>query len=312
MNRAGALRFAAWVWGTVGVCAGTACADSFADRFAAFASATSTNALSIASEPQADDDTTSALALAPTATVEPDRRVANFPPTRAAPRPTFAVRLPETVALPRARTRSEEIVVAARTEPSAAPTASDISFSSWLPRLLPSSLTESAPAPAAKPAMTVAALRPAPADPAVRGTSRPIASDLAALIAAKAHKHGVPVALAHAVVTVESNYNPRAVGGSALGLMQIKHATAQGLGFTGTREQLFDPATNLEWGMRYLSGARKLAKGDLCGTVLRYQAGHRAVSMTQAASEYCVKVKHVMAGGTIMRRQMAEAPFIRQ
>lgn len=310
MNRAGALRFAALVAGTVGACVGTAQADSFAERFAPFASANSFNALT-ASPGARDDDTNSALALAATSEPEAERRLADFPIPRSAPRPAAAaVRLPRTASLPRPRDRSDEGVVAPRSETSTAPTSdADSSFSSWLPRLLPS-LTESAPT--AKPALAAAALAPRPADPGVRGTPRPIPDDLAALIAAKAHKHGVPVPLAHAVVTVESNYNPRAVGGSALGLMQIKHATARALGFTGSREDLFDPATNLEWGMRYLGGARRLAKGDVCGTVLRYQAGHRAAAMTSAAAEYCTKVKHVMAGGSILRRQVAEAPFIRQ
>jgi soluble lytic murein transglycosylase-like protein len=42
--------------------------------------------------------------------------------------------------------------------------------------------------------------------------------------------HKVPEAFVHRVVKRESNYNARAKGGSALGLMQIKHATARGLG----------------------------------------------------------------------------------
>lgn len=123
------------------------------------------------------------------------------------------------------------------------------------------------------------------------------------MIDAKAREHGVPVPLAHAVVRIESNYNPRAVGGRALGLMQIKHATARGLGFTGSREDLFDPETNLEWGMRYLAGARRLAGGDLCGTVMRYQSGHRAQRMNGANAVYCARVRQAMGRSA----QLAEA-----
>lgn len=133
--------------------------------------------------------------------------------------------------------------------------------------------------------------RPAAADPA----AGPAPHQITALIDAKARRHGVPRALAHAVVRVESNYDPRAVGGSALGLMQIKHATAQGMGFSGSRADLFDPATNLEWGMRYLAGARRLARGDLCGTVMRYQSGHRAERMNSANHAYCQRVREFMA-----------------
>lgn len=116
------------------------------------------------------------------------------------------------------------------------------------------------------------------------------------LIDAAARKHGVPVALAHAVVRVESNYNPRARGSAGeVGLMQIKPATARGLGFRGSVKALYDPATNLEWGMRYLAAAHKLASGDTCGTILRYNAGHFAKRMNPVSKRYCGKVKVILA-----------------
>lgn len=122
------------------------------------------------------------------------------------------------------------------------------------------------------------------------------ADDIVILVENTAVAHGVPLELAHAVVRVESNYNPGLTGrGGTLGLMQIKYATARGIGYSGTAKALMDPAVNLEWGMRYLAGARKLAKGSVCGTILRYQAGHRAVHMTQAAAQYCGRVRHIMA-----------------
>jgi soluble lytic murein transglycosylase-like protein len=120
--------------------------------------------------------------------------------------------------------------------------------------------------------------------------------DIVVLVENTAVAHGVPLELAHAVVRVESNYNPTLTGrGGTLGLMQIKYATARGIGYSGTAKALMDPAVNLEWGMRYLAGARKLAKGNVCGTILRYQAGHRAVRMTHAAAQYCGRVRHIMA-----------------
>ncbi len=131
--------------------------------------------------------------------------------------------------------------------------------------------------------------------PKRRAASR-TADDIVILVENIAVAHGVPLELAHAVVRVESNYNPTLTGrGGTLGLMQIKYATARGLGYSGTAKALMDPAVNLEWGMRYLAGARKLAKGNVCGTILRYQAGHRAVRMTHAAAQYCGRVRHIMA-----------------
>ena len=120
--------------------------------------------------------------------------------------------------------------------------------------------------------------------------------DLVVLIENKAIAHGVPLDLAHAVVRIESNYDPRLTGGrGALGLMQIKHATARGMGFSGSAKDLFDPTTNLEWGMRYLGRAYKLARGDLCGTIMKYQGGHRMMHMTPLSTAYCGKAKRLMA-----------------
>lgn len=124
-------------------------------------------------------------------------------------------------------------------------------------------------------------------------------SSLRALIAEKAAAHGVSAELAHAVVRVESNYNPRVTGSAGeIGLMQIKYETARGLGYTGTRAALYEPATNLEWGMRYLAGAHKLAGGNLCGTLAKYQGGH-GTRGTRTAFNYCGRVRTAMsASGT--------------
>jgi hypothetical protein len=47
--------------------------------------------------------------------------------------------------------------------------------------------------------------------------------------------------------------------------------------------------------MKYLGEAYRLAGGDTCGTILRYQAGLRAERMTRAAQTYCGKVKVLQA-----------------
>ncbi|MDQ0326647.1 soluble lytic murein transglycosylase-like protein [Rhodopseudomonas julia] len=126
-------------------------------------------------------------------------------------------------------------------------------------------------------------------------TAKP-ASDLHALVAKAAAKHGVPVELASAVVMVESRFNPRATGSAGeIGLMQIKPATARGLGYTGSIQALYDPETNLEWGMRYLARAYELGGGTTCGTLLRYNAGHYATRMTSGAAAYCGRVKTALA-----------------
>ncbi|MBC2860471.1 lytic transglycosylase domain-containing protein [Stappia sp. 28M-7] len=119
-----------------------------------------------------------------------------------------------------------------------------------------------------------------------------------AMITAEARKHGVPVELAHAVVRVESNYNPRARGRAGeIGLMQIKPQTARGVGFRGSAKALYDPKTNITYGMKYLAGAHKRAGGDVCGTILRYNAGHFAKRMNPVSRRYCGKVKQLLARG---------------
>lgn len=119
----------------------------------------------------------------------------------------------------------------------------------------------------------------------------------AAIISRHAQQHGVPEALAHAVVQVESNYRANARGQAGeIGLMQIKPATARGIGFSGSTQALFDPETNIRYGMKYLARAQQLAGGDLCGTILRYNAGHGAKRMNPISSNYCNRVQRIMAG----------------
>ena len=130
---------------------------------------------------------------------------------------------------------------------------------------------------------------------AVPAEERTHSTELSSLIAAKAAAHGVPAALANAVVRVESNYKPNVTGRAGeVGLMQIKYQTARGLGYTGTRAALYDPATNLEWGMRYLAGAQRLAGGSVCGTLAKYQGGH-GTRGTRTSHNYCGRVRTVMS-----------------
>jgi soluble lytic murein transglycosylase-like protein len=116
------------------------------------------------------------------------------------------------------------------------------------------------------------------------------------LISKHAAANGIPLHLASAIVRVESNYRPNARGSAGeIGLMQIKPATARMLGYTGSIKGLFDPETNIRFGMKYLGMAHKLGGGDTCGTVLRYNAGHAARRMNPISSAYCTKVKQFLA-----------------
>ena len=117
-----------------------------------------------------------------------------------------------------------------------------------------------------------------------------------AIVARYAASYGVPVSLAHAVITIESNYRPNMVGSAGeIGLMQIKPATARMMGYNGSAKGLFDPDTNIKYGMKYLALAQNLGGGTTCGTILKYNAGHAATRMNPISAAYCSKVKVQMA-----------------
>jgi len=115
------------------------------------------------------------------------------------------------------------------------------------------------------------------------------------LIARYASENGLPYELADAVIRLESRYNAGARNGPNMGLTQINVRTAQSLGYKGDAAGLFDAETNLRYGLTYLATAYKLAGGDTCGTLLRYQFGHRTQTMTAAYRAYCAKVKVITA-----------------
>ncbi|MER8695995.1 transglycosylase SLT domain-containing protein [Mesorhizobium opportunistum] len=117
-----------------------------------------------------------------------------------------------------------------------------------------------------------------------------------AIVARYAASYGIPVSLANAVIKIESNYRPNMVGGAGeIGLMQIKPATARMMGYNGSAKGLFDPDTNIKYGMKYLAMARDLGGGTTCGTILKYNAGHGATRMNPVSAAYCSKVKVQLA-----------------
>jgi len=103
-----------------------------------------------------------------------------------------------------------------------------------------------------------------------------------ALVATHARANGVPEALVHRVIVRESRYQPALVGrGGAIGLMQIKLATARALGYTGDAAGLRDPDTNLTYAVKYLAGAYRAANGDHKRAIHYYAAGYYLVAKRQ-------------------------------
>lgn len=95
---------------------------------------------------------------------------------------------------------------------------------------------------------------------------------LDALIAKHAAANNVPEELVRRVIKRESGGNPRAVSRGNFGLMQIKLATARGLGYRGTAAGLLDADTNMTYAVKYLAGAYRVAGGNH-GRAVSYYAG---------------------------------------
>lgn len=138
-----------------------------------------------------------------------------------------------------------------------------------------------------------------PAAPAGKGSKQGSAAKgkkpFSKIINHFASSYGVPSALAHAVVRHESNYRPNVRGKAGeIGLMQIKLSTARGLGYSGSAKGLYEPSTNIQYGMKYLAMAQKLGGGTTCGTILKYNAGHGAKRMNPTSAKYCNSVKTYM------------------
>ncbi|WP_046599762.1 lytic transglycosylase domain-containing protein [Neorhizobium galegae] len=115
------------------------------------------------------------------------------------------------------------------------------------------------------------------------------------LISKYADEYDVPEELALAVVQIESNFRPTVKGSAGeIGLMQIKPATARLMGYRGPDYGLYDPETNIRYGMKYLAGAHELGGGKICGTILKYNAGHGAKRMNPVSKRYCNRVQAVI------------------
>lgn len=107
-------------------------------------------------------------------------------------------------------------------------------------------------------------------------------AEYAEMVAAHARANGVPEALVHRVIMRESRYQPHLVGrGGTIGLMQIKLATARGVGYTGDAAGLRDPNTNLTYAVKYLAGAYRAANGDHARAVRYFAGGYYYVAKRQ-------------------------------
>ena len=95
-----------------------------------------------------------------------------------------------------------------------------------------------------------------------------------ALVAQHATAHGIPETLVHRIIKRESGYNPLASNRGNLGLMQIRYATARGMGYKGAVSGLLDANTNLTYAVPYLANAYRIAGGNPDRAVALYAGGY--------------------------------------
>lgn len=121
-------------------------------------------------------------------------------------------------------------------------------------------------APAAGPGKS---LKPAKPAPQLAGKTR-----YDRMVDEVSRTYGLDSALLHAVISVESSYNSKAVSNKgAAGLMQLMPATARRYGVADA----FDPAQNLGGGARYLRDLLQMFDSDVSLALAAFNAGENAV-----------------------------------
>jgi soluble lytic murein transglycosylase-like protein len=105
----------------------------------------------------------------------------------------------------------------------------------------------------------------------------------------EAEVHGVDEVLLMAMAKKESTFKYDAVGKNGpVGLMQIMPKTAAGYGIS--REQLFDPHVNIEFGARYIKNNLALYDNNKTVALSAYNQGGRAISRGTYSTRYANNV----------------------
>ena len=129
----------------------------------------------------------------------------------------------------------------------------------------------------------IESFEPAPPEPALSGPRTSSTQDLNAIISSASSRSQIDADFIASVIHAESANNPRAVSRKgAQGLMQLMPETASNLGVKNS----FDPAENVDGGVRYLRELLLRYNGDAAKALAAYNAGPQRVQQYKGVPPY--------------------------
>ena len=133
------------------------------------------------------------------------------------------------------------------------------------------------------PTAEIESFEPAPPDPQEAAAQTPPGQDLHAIVSGASARNQVDADFIASVIRAESANNPHAVSPKgAQGLMQLMPQTASMLGVKNS----FDPAENVDGGVRYLRDLLLLYNNDMIKALAAYNAGPQRVQQYKGVPPY--------------------------
>jgi soluble lytic murein transglycosylase-like protein len=133
------------------------------------------------------------------------------------------------------------------------------------------------------PTAEIESFEPAPPDAHEAATPTNKPQDLSSIVSSASDRNQVDADFIASIIRAESGYNPRAVSPKgAQGLMQLMPQTAGMLGVKNS----FDPAENVDGGVRYLRDLLVLYNNDMIKTLAAYNAGPQRVEQYKGLPPY--------------------------
>ena len=129
----------------------------------------------------------------------------------------------------------------------------------------------------------IESFEPAPLEPKQAGSQLSAVQDLHGIISSASSRSQIDADFIASVIRAESANNPRAVSPKgAQGLMQLMPQTASTLGVKNS----FDPAENVDGGVRYLRELLLRYNGDAAKALAAYNAGPQRVQQYNGVPPY--------------------------